>query len=113
MPNSHKKFAWYLISIEGAQLKKRVNIQVCPIEEAQNIGGRKQFHISIKRERLDEGVFMKNKSKHNKNVVFSPTCYKRASTVDEIINLSEVKDQEPTPHLGCTLDDIGWSEIWL
>ena len=85
------------------------------IERPHDISSRKQFEICRKWERLDEGVFMAKKSKHNKKVVFSTTCNKRASTVDEIdeINLSEVKDQEPAPHLGCTLDDVGWSEIGL
>ena len=117
MPNSKKNLEWYLISIEGAQLKKRVNIQVYPIEQAQNIGGRKQFHISIKREKLDEGVYLKTKSKLSKKVCFSSTFYRRASIVDDDIDkimtplkrdtiygrsLSKVKDQAPTPHFKCT-----------
>jgi hypothetical protein len=118
MSNSHKKnLAWYLIPIEGAQLKKRVNIQVYPIEQAQNIGGRKQFHISIKRERLDEGVYLKKKSKLTKKVGFSSTFYRRASIVDDDIDkimtplkwdtiygrsLLKIKDQGPTPHFKCT-----------
>ena len=89
---------------EGTQLKRKLKVQVNYLERPRNIGSRKQFEICLKWERLDEGVFMAKKSKHNKKVVFSITCYKRASTVDEIdqINLSEVKDQEPAPHLGCT-----------
>ena len=88
-----------------------------PIEQAQNIGGRKQFHISIKRERLDEGVYLKKKSKLTKKVGFSSTFYRRASIVDDDIDkimtplkwdtiygrsLSKVKDQGPTPHFKCT-----------
>ena len=108
-----KRHAKRLRLDEGRQLKRKLKVQVNCLERPHNIDSRKQFEICRKLERLDEGVFMKNKSKHNKNVVFSPTCYKRASTVNEIINLSEVKDQEPAPHLGCTLDDVGWSEIGL
>ena len=95
MPNSHKKFAWYLISIEGAQLKKRVNILVYSLERAQNIDGRKQFEISTKRERLDEGVYLKKKSKLTKKVGFSSTFYRRASIVDDDID----KIMTPPPPL--------------
>ena len=105
------------MSTEGAQLKKRVNILVYPMERAQNIGGRKQFEISTKRERLDEGVYLKKKSKLTKKVGFSPTFYRRASIVDDDIDkimtplksnvvygrsLLEDKDQAPTPHFRCT-----------
>ena len=107
-----KRHAKRLRLDEGTQLKRKLKVQVNCLERPCDIGSRKHFEICRKWERLDEGVFMKNKSKHNKNVVFSPTCYKRAST-DEIVNLSEVKDQEPAPYLGCTLDDVGWSEIGL
>ena len=87
MSNSHKKFAWYLISIEGAQLKKRVNILVYPLERAQNIDdGRKQFEIFTKRERLDEGIYLKKMSKLTKKVGFSSTFYRRASIVDDDID---------------------------
>ena len=115
-----KNLAWYLISIEGAQLKKRVKILVYPLERAQNIGGRKQFEISTKRERMDEGVYLKKKSKLSKKVGFSSTFYRRASIVDVDIDkimtpppplksdviygrsFSKVKDQAPTPHFRCT-----------
>ena len=105
------------MSTEGAQLKKRVNILVYPMERAQNIGGRKQFEISTKRERLDEGVYLKKKSKLTKKVGFSSSFYRRASIVDDDIDkimtplkwdtiygrsLSKVKDQGPTPHFKCT-----------
>ena len=120
MPNSKKNLGWYLISIEGAQLKKRVKILVYPLERAENIGGKKQFEISTKRERLDEGVYLKKKSKLTKKVGFSSAFYRRASIVDDdndkimtpppplksdVIyerSLSKVKDQAPTPHFRCT-----------
>ena len=110
-----KRHAKRLRLDEGTQLKRKLKVQVNYLERPCNIGSRKQFEICRKWDRLDEGVFMAKKSKHNKKVVFSTTCNKRASTVDEIdeINLSEGKDQEPAPHLGCTLDDVGWSEIGL
>ena len=110
-----KRHAKRLRLDEGTQLKRKLKVQVNYLERPCNIGSRKQFEICRKWDRLDEGVFMAKKSKHNKKVVFLTTCNKRASTVDEIdqINLSEVKDQEPAPHLGCTLNDVGSSEIGL
>ena len=101
-----KRHAKRLRLDEGTQLKRKLKVQVNYLERPRNIGSSKQFEICRKWERLDEGVFMAKKS---------TTCNKRASTVDEIdqINLSEVKDQEPAPHLGCTLNDVGSSEIGL
>ena len=72
-----------------------MNIQVYPLERAQNIDGGKQFEISIKRERLDEGVYLKKKSKLTKKVGFSPTFYRRASIVDDDID----KIMTPPPPL--------------
>ena len=95
-----------------------------PLERAQNIDGGKQFEISIKRERLDEGVYLKKKPKLTKKVGSSSTFYRRASIVDDDIDkimtplksnvvygrsLLEVKDQAPTPHFRCTQV---WSYIW-
>ena len=50
---------------EGARLKRKVKIQVNYLECPSNVGGRNQFEICTKRERLDEGVFLKKNPKPN------------------------------------------------
>ena len=89
---------------EAAQFRKRSKIQVNYLERPPNIKRRKQFEICTKRERLDEGVYMKKKRKPNRKVVFSQTFYRRPSTVDEYdqMNPSEVQNQDPITHLRCT-----------
>ena len=96
------------MSTEGAQLKKRVNILVYPIERAQNIGGRKQFEISTKRERLDEGVYLKKKSKLTKKVGSSSTFYRRASIVDDDID----KIMTPPPPLKSDVFYGRSTQVW-
>ena len=103
--------------LEGAQLQKRVKIPLNNVECPQNIDHKKQFEMYTKRMRLDEGVYLKKKSKLTKKVGFSPTFYRRASIVDNDIDkimtplksnvvygrsLLEDKDQAPTPHFRCT-----------
>ena len=89
---------------EGTQFQKRSKILVNYLERPPNIEKRKQFEICTKRERLDEGVYMKKKPKPNRKVVFSQKFYKRTSTVDENdqMNPSEVQNQDPITHLRCT-----------
>ena len=73
---------------EASQFQRRLKI---PAKEGpQNSESKKQFDICTKRERLDEGVFMKKKPNPNRKVGFSPKFYKKASTVDDIdqMNLS-------------------------
>ena len=89
---------------EATQFQKRSKILVNYLERPPNIERRKQFEICTKRERLDEGVYMKKNPKPNRKVVFSQTFYKRTSTVDENdqMNPSEVQNQDPITHLRCT-----------
>ena len=89
---------------EATQFQKRSKILVNYLERPPNIEKRKQFEICTKRERLDEGVYMKKNPKPNRKVVFSQTFYKRTSTVDENdqMNPSEVQNQDPITHLRCT-----------
>ena len=89
---------------EAAQFQKRSKILVNYLERPPNVEKRKQFEICTKRERLDEGVYMKKKPKPNRKVVFSQTFYRRASNVDENdqMNPSEVQNQAPITHLRCT-----------
>ena len=89
---------------EGTQFQKRSKILVNYLERPPNIEKRKQFEICTKRERLDEGVYMKKKPKPNRKIVFSQTFYKRTSTVDENdqMNPSEDQNQDPITHLRCT-----------
>ena len=89
---------------EATQFQKRSKILVNYLERPPNIEKRKQFEICTKRERLDEGVYMKKKPKPNRKVVFSQKFYKRTSTVDENdqMNPSEVQNQDPITHLRCT-----------
>ena len=93
-----------LIQHEAAQFQKRSKILVNYLERPPNIERRKQFEICAKRERLDEGVYMKKNPKPNRKVAFSQTFYKRTSTVDENdqMNPSEVQNQDPITHLRCT-----------
>ena len=79
-----------LLQQEAAQLQKRSKILVDFLERPPNSERRKQFKICTKRERLDEGVFMKKKPNPNKKVGFSAKFYRMASTVDDIdqMNLS-------------------------
>ena len=89
---------------EATQFRKRSKILVNYLERPPNIEKRKQFEICTKRERLDEGVYMKKKPKPNRKAVFSQTFYKRTSTVDENdqMNPSEDQNQDPITHLRCT-----------
>ena len=70
---------------EASQFQRRLKIPANYLERPQNSESKKQFEICAKRERLDEGVFMKKKPNPNRKVGFSPR-----STVDDIdqMNLS-------------------------
>ena len=70
---------------EASQFQRRLKIPANYLERPQNSESKKQFEICTKREKLDEGVFMKKKPNPNRKVGFSPR-----STVDDIdqMNLS-------------------------
>ena len=89
---------------EATQFQKRSKILVNCLERPTNIEKRKQFEVCTKRERLDEGVYMKKNPKSNRKVVFSQTSFKRTSSVDENdpMHSSEVQNQDPITHLRCT-----------
>ena len=89
---------------EATQFRKRSKILVNCLERPTNIEKRKQFEVCTKRERLDEGVYMKKNPKSNRKVVFSQTSFKRTSSVDENdpMHSSEVQNQDPITHLRCT-----------
>ena len=89
---------------EATQFQKRSKILVNYLERPPNIEKRKQFEICTKRERLDEGVYMKKNPKPNRKVEFSQTFYKKTSTVDknDQMNPLEVQNQETITHLMCT-----------
>ena len=70
---------------EGAQLKRKLKIQVNFLERPSNVGGRNQFEICTKRERLDEGVFLKKNPNPNRKLFFSTRTYRSASFVDNRI----------------------------
>ena len=78
---------------EAAQLQKRVKITLNYLERPKNIESRKQFEIFTKREKMDEGVFLKKKAKLYRKVAFSPVYYNRA-------HLSE--DNAPAQNLRCS-----------
>ena len=75
---------------EASQFQRRLKIPAKNLERPQISESKKQFEICTKRERLDEGVFMKKKPNPSRKVGFSQKSYKRASTVDDIdqMNLS-------------------------
>ena len=89
---------------EAAQFQKRSKILVNYLERPPIIERRKQFEVCTKRERLDEGVYMKKNPKPNRKVEFSQTFYKKTSTVDknDQMNPLEVQNQETITHLMCT-----------
>ena len=89
---------------EATQFQKRSKILVNYLERPPNIERRKQFEICTKRERLDEGVYIKKKPKPNRKVVFSQTFNKGTSTDGENDqrNPSEVQNQDSITHLRCT-----------
>jgi hypothetical protein len=70
---------------EASQFQRRLKMPSNYLERPQNSEIKKQFEICTKRERQDEGVFMKKKPYPNRKVGFSPR-----STVNDIdqINLS-------------------------
>ena len=78
---------------EAAQLQKRGKITLNYLELPKNIESRKQFEIFTKREKMDEGVFLKKKAIPSRKVAFSPVYYNRA-------HLSE--DNAPTQNLRCS-----------
>ena len=53
---------------EASQFQRRLKIPANYLERPQNSESRKQFEICIKRERLDEGVFMKKKPNPDRKV---------------------------------------------
>ena len=57
---------------EAAQLQKRVKITLNYLECPKNIESQKQFEIFTKREKMDEGVYLKKKAKPYRKVAFSP-----------------------------------------
>ena len=72
---------------EASQFQRRLKTPANYLERPQNSESKKQFEICAKRERLDEGVFMKKKPNPNRKVgVFT----KSNATVDDIdqMNLS-------------------------
>ena len=57
---------------EAAQLQKRGKKILNYLERPKNIESQKQFEILTKREKMDEGVYLKKKAKPYRKVVFSP-----------------------------------------
>ena len=68
---------------EAAQLQKRVKMTLDYLERPKNIESRKQFEIFTKREKMDEGVYLKKKAKPYRKVAFSSLYYNKAQLSED------------------------------
>ena len=75
---------------EAAQLQKRVKITLNYLECPKIIESQKQFEIFTKREKMDEGVYLKKKAKPYRKVAFSPLSYNRAHLSEENFRCTHV-----------------------